>query len=202
MKTKPAILLVSVAPLISLWLALSPGAYGQASSQSSSWSSGGSSSIAAFNTNGQTVVIFNGKQVYAGPTESERVGCRTASANGATYAAAFAGDKLLWENSPGAAQQLSGTNQPAMRPPAKSEPPPLIAGPQTGTASSSQAAISVRTDDKEAVVVYNGREFRVPTVQGSVTAKAKSIDGVGYAAAFDGDQVLWENVPGAAEKVR
>jgi hypothetical protein len=57
---------------------------------------------------GHTVVMANGKEVWAGPTRG-RVVARSHTVNGASFSAVFDGDKVIWENVPGAAAQL---NQP------------------------------------------------------------------------------------------
>ena len=60
--------------------------------------------------NGQATVTFSGRQVWAGPVHGSATG-RSSSANGVVYAAAYDGDRLLWENTPGAARHLdTGAN--------------------------------------------------------------------------------------------
>ena len=63
------------------------------------------SSISAKTENGQTKIIYKGKQVFAGPT-SGKVSALCSNENGTEYAAAFDGDKMLWENTPGASGHL------------------------------------------------------------------------------------------------
>jgi hypothetical protein len=41
-----------------------------------------------------------------------------------------------------------------------------------------------------------------PTRRLNCCLKAKSVNGVNYAIVYDGDQVVWENVPGAAEQFK
>ena len=55
--------------------------------------------------NGQTKVYYKGREVFAGQS-SGKVSARAINENGQEYAAAFDEDKVLWENTPGAAQHL------------------------------------------------------------------------------------------------
>jgi hypothetical protein len=57
------------------------------------------------NVNGQTTVTYKGEEVFSGQTTGAVSG-RSSSVNGTEYAAAFDGDKVLWENVSGAAEQL------------------------------------------------------------------------------------------------
>lgn len=76
---------------------------GHSESRTSTQGSGGS--ISTKTVNGSTVVTFQGKDISVGPTQGQ-VSARTTSVNGTIYAAAFDGDRVIWENLPGAAQQL------------------------------------------------------------------------------------------------
>lgn len=60
------------------------------------------SSLTVSTVNGQTTVIYNGKEVFSGPTKG-KVTSRSVSRNGKNYAAAWEDDRVLWENVPGAA---------------------------------------------------------------------------------------------------
>lgn len=60
------------------------------------------SSLVVNTVNGQTTVIYNGKEVFSGPTKG-KVTSRSVSRNGKNYAAAWDEDTVLWENVPGAA---------------------------------------------------------------------------------------------------
>lgn len=64
------------------------------------------------------------------------------------------------------------------------------------------ALLSTKSVNGNTVIVYRGREFPVGPTRGFVTTKATSIQGKDYAAAFDGDRVIWENVPGAAQQLK
>jgi hypothetical protein len=193
------------------------GAFGQTAVQQQNTAlTSAHASISVCTTNGQTVATYNGSQVFAGPTK-EPVHARSQAIQGVTYAAVFEGSKVLWESQPGAAQHLNEAgsigHQQFMEHHRKAteEQQRLIQQHQTNfqahggatiQSGSSGTSISVKTVNHQAVVVYEGREIPVGSVQGVVSAKAKTLHGVNYAAAFDGERVLWENVPGAAEKVR
>jgi RNA polymerase sigma factor (sigma-70 family) len=75
-------------------------------------------------------------------------------------------------------------------------------GVSHGTSQIRNTTISTKTVDGATVIVYHDREFPVGKVRGLVTTKVASIQGNEYAAAFDGDHVIWENVPGAAQQCR
>lgn len=52
------------------------------------------------------------------------------------------------------------------------------------------------------IIVFKGREFPVGKTKGRISAKAATIDGKDFAAAFEDDRVVWENIPGAAERLK
>jgi hypothetical protein len=81
------------------------GAAENRSSSSSSDSASASSSISVRTENGQTTVTYKGEEVFSGQT-SGMVKASSSSVNGTEYAAAFDGDKVIWENASGAAEQL------------------------------------------------------------------------------------------------
>ena len=170
--------------------------------------------------NGQSVVTLNGKEIYASPLQGQ-VTSRSSNVNGVEYTAAFDGDKVLWENVPGAAKQLQSgggaaagldhkqfmeEHQKTVDRMLQEEREFMEAHGGTNVAhsvsQSGNAAISTKIVNGSTVIVYQGQEFSVGPTQGPVSAKAKSIDGKNYAAAFDGDRVIWENVPGAAQQVK
>jgi hypothetical protein len=183
-----------------------------------------SSGISVNSVNGQTVVTWNGKQVFSGATNGQ-VFARSSNVNGTQYAAAFDGDTLIWESSTGAAQQVgSGQGSPAGFDSQKfmgelqkrmEEQKKFIGQQQqnfqgqgnsfsfgNGSSFSSSGGISVRSVNGETVVIYQGKEIPIGQTKGRVFAKSKSVNGVDYVAVFDGDQVVWENVPGAAEQFK
>jgi hypothetical protein len=65
-------------------------------------------SISTSTINSHTVITFNGNQVWEGDTKGP-VRAKSVSDNGVTFAAAFEGERVLWENSPGAAEHLKQT---------------------------------------------------------------------------------------------
>ncbi len=82
---------------------LSPGGSGAKSGSSQGASSSGG--LSARTVNGQTTITHNGKEVFSGPTTG-MVSTRSMNNNGTELAAAFDGDKVLWENTSGAAEHL------------------------------------------------------------------------------------------------
>ena len=70
------------------------------------------------------------------------------------------------------------------------------------SASNASAVISVSTSNGKTTITYQGKKVWSGKTTGKVTGKAKSVDGVDYAAAFDGDKVIWENVAGASRHLK
>ena len=64
-----------------------------------------SSSISTSTNNGETTIVCNGKEVWKGPT-SNQVKSQAISRNGETFAAAFDGDKVIWESAEGAGAKI------------------------------------------------------------------------------------------------
>jgi hypothetical protein len=141
-------------------------------------------SISTTTINGETVVKWNGKEVFKGTVDGP-VSSKTATMDGEELAAILAGEKVIWESRPGAADAIKAA-APAIKLPA---------------AKASDKGIKVATAGGESVVTFEGKEVWKGATKKAVTAKEKTVDGRTYAAAFDGKKVLWENVPGAAEKV-
>lgn len=73
------------------------------------------SGISVKTVNGQTTVTYQGKEVFSGPT-SGTVSGRSSSVNGTEVAAAFDGDKVLWESGSGAAEKLKAGVTPPLTP--------------------------------------------------------------------------------------
>jgi hypothetical protein len=220
------------------------------------------SGISVSTVNGQSVVSLNGKEIYRGPATGA-VSTRSFNLNGVEYSAVYDGDKLLWENVPGAAKQMQpqpggaggggidlsqfaeqhrqtveqmleaqrqfmqgaggmafGTNlimgggsqgmsggssrQSFGSTSVKSGGGRSGFGqPLPATVSqNSDASITLKTVNGSTVIVYQGREFPVGPTKGNLSAKTKSIQGEVFAAAFEGDRVIWENVPGAASRLK
>ncbi len=70
------------------------------------------------------------------------------------------------------------------------------------SASTASAGINVSTSNGRTTIAYQGKEVWSGKTTGKVTGKAKSVDGVDYAAAFDGDKVIWQNVAGASRHLK
>lgn len=241
-----------------------------------------STGLSVSTVNGQSVVTLNGKQIYTGPTKGQ-VSSRSSNINGVDYSAVFDGETLLWENVPGAAQQLQSSGgaptgidhkqfleqhqQTVER--MKEEQRKFMemhggtnfshgtsggfsrsggggsaggssggfsrsgggssggsfgsgqtggggrsfgsgqSGGQTGghsesrtSTQSSGGSISTKTVNGSTVITFQGKEISVGPTQGQVSARTTSVNGTVYAAAFDGDRVIWENVPGAAQQLK
>jgi hypothetical protein len=71
-----------------------------------------------------------------------------------------------------------------------------------GKARTAAAGISVSTSNGKTTIVYQGKEVWTGKTTGKVTGKSKAVGDTTYAAAFDGDKVIWENVKGAGAKVK
>ena len=67
---------------------------------------------------------------------------------------------------------------------------------------SSGTGISVKTVNGQTTVTYKGEEVFKGQTSGKVSARSSSVNGNEYAAAFDGDKVLWESASGASEHVK
>ena len=83
----------------------------------------GGSGIEVKTVNGETTIRYNGETVWSGKTEGP-VRAQAANINGEAYAAAYEGDKLLWENREGAGEKVKGgsggggpPNLPGLNPP-------------------------------------------------------------------------------------
>ena len=86
----------------------------------------------------------------------------------------------------------------------------LIAMPVSGqnisrikdSARTAAAGVSISTANGKTTITYKGKDVWTGKAKGRVTGKNKVVDGKEYVAAFDGDKVIWENVPGAGQKVK
>jgi hypothetical protein len=61
--------------------------------------------ISVSTAKGITTVTYKNKQVWSGKTTARVTGLSKV-VNGTEYAAAFAGDKVIWESAPGAAKKV------------------------------------------------------------------------------------------------
>lgn len=70
--------------------------------------------------------------------------------------------------------------------------------PPVERAGKHHSSLSVSTVNGQTTVNYNGKEVFSGPTKGKVTSRSVSRNGKNYAAAWENDRVLWENVPGAA----
>jgi hypothetical protein len=202
-------------------------ALSQISSPPQSAAGSASTGVSVSIVNGQGVVTLNGREVYRGPT-SGAVASRSSNINGVEYSAVFDGDKVLWENVPGAAarlqsagggaagldhKQLMEQHQQAVSRMQEEQRRFLQAhgGTQAGgslgagggsAGQSSLAGVTTRTVNGSTVIGYGGQEVSVGPTKGKLSSKIKSSKDGEYAAAFENERVIWENVPGAALQLR
>jgi hypothetical protein len=153
------------------------------------------SNLSASTVNGKTTVTWKGQEVFSAPTKGP-VSSRSVAVNGEEYAAAFAGDTVIWENVPGAAEKVKAATKGAEGAEGKQK------RPGKRGKSSAEAGISVSTANGQTTVTWKGRQVFVGQTKGQVSGKSKSLNGKEFAAAFDGDKVLWESAPGAAQMVK
>ncbi len=78
---------------------------GNGTNSSVSHSQHSSASISTRTDSGQTVITFNGKEVWKGPT-TKPVKCQSINCAGTTFAVAFEGDNMIWESAEGAAAKI------------------------------------------------------------------------------------------------
>ena len=69
-------------------------------------------------------------------------------------------------------------------------------------ARTAAAGISVSTQNGVSTITYQGKQVWSGKTTGQVLGRSKMVGDVSYAAAFDGNKVIWENVPGAGAKVK
>jgi hypothetical protein len=75
-------------------------------------------------------------------------------------------------------------------------------GTLPGKAKVAGAGLAITFENGKSTVIYQGAKV----FEGATTQKAvgvvKNVNGVQYAAAFDGTKVIWENVKGASAKLK
>jgi hypothetical protein len=69
-------------------------------------------------------------------------------------------------------------------------------------ARTAAAGISVSTQNGVSTITYQGKAVWTGKTTGQILGRSKVVGNVTYAAAFDGNKVIWENVPGAGAKVK
>ncbi len=144
--------------------------------------------------NGVSTVFYHGEVVWSGPV---RQGIRTKRVflDGEEYAVAFDGSKVVWENRKRAGVLLRRSSQKTS---AWHKERRTLG---SGNSRLGKATIRVLYRDGETSVIYGGEEVWRGKAGGAVSAKTKRTLFREYAAAFAGDQVLWENVPGAGQRL-
>ena len=70
------------------------------------------------------------------------------------------------------------------------------------SARTAAAGITVSTQNGVSTITYQGKVVWTGKTTGQVLGRSKMVGDVSYAAAFDGNKVIWENVPGAGAKVK
>ncbi|MBP7950149.1 MAG: hypothetical protein KA004_10865 [Verrucomicrobiales bacterium] len=150
-----------------------------------------SGNVSITSKDGQATVRWNGTEVWSG-SASGKVRTLSKTTDQGELAAAFDGDKVLWENEQGAAAKLQAKDGSSKEP--LPEPPASIDPEGKG--------ISTVTTNGQTTVQMDGKTVWQGKTTGKVSARMVTENGVRYAAAFDGGRLLWENVKGAGAKVR
>ena len=145
--------------------------------------------ISTSSVNGEALVTWNGATVWQGRTTNP-LRAAAVMVDGREFAAAFDGEKTLWESEPGAGVKVR-EKSPELR--ASAVPPK---GPVAGR------GISTRIVDGITIIHWQGREVWRGTTSGFLVCKTKALDGVELAAVFDGEKIVWESQPGVAARVR
>ena len=141
-------------------------------------------------TNGTAQVVYRGKKVFSGTT-SGQVLARRMNANGTDYAAVWDDQKVLWQSGPGVADLLGA--KPAGLASGSASPPIRFRSPA--------ARLRTTTVGGNTAVFFNDREVFSGPTRSVVTTKSLVVGTAAYAAAWDGNKLLWENVSGAAAQL-
>lgn len=155
--------------------------------------------VLVVNLNGQTTVTWKGQEVFSGATEGPVAGQSIRYMN-EDFAVAYAGDTLLWENVPGAAQKIKSAKAASVNLDKKSDkrgkapPGRLKRAVSTG--------LWVSSTDGYTRASWNGKQVFAGPTTGAVTGKARTVNGVDYAAVFEDQSALWENEKGAAKLLK
>lgn len=145
--------------------------------------------ITTSSVNGDAVVTWNGAVVWQGRTKNP-LRAAAITADGKDFAAAFDGEKTVWENEPG-----SGAAVRNKSPELKALPVPPK-GPVAGR------GISTRLVNGETIINWQNKEVWRGTTSGFITCKSRALNGVEIAAVFDTGKMIWESEPGAAARVK
>ncbi|MBI2191042.1 MAG: tetratricopeptide repeat protein [Planctomycetes bacterium] len=138
--------------------------------------------------NGLAKVTYKGHEVWKGPA-TQQFFTTQALIHGRLMAAAFDGEKVLWENLPGAGQKLKEH---------LGEMPPI----DWAHLDAQGNKLIVQTENNRTTIRHDGKEVWKGQTRGRISAWERNINGEDFAAVFDGDELIWENVPGAAQKVK
>jgi len=149
--------------------------------------------------NGQTAVSWRGQEVFSGPTEGPVRGL-SASLGREEFAAALDGDKVLWENVPGAAQKVKSALTASAAAEKKSGPHSKL--PLRRLTPPMSSGLCVSTTNGLTTVIWEGKQAFVGPTKGQVTAKVKTGVGTEFAAVFEDGKVIWQSEKGAGEKVK
>jgi hypothetical protein len=144
----------------------------------------GQSAISVVSDQGKTTVHWNGKAVYSGPTQGD-VLARKFTVASAEYAIAYDNNVVVWQSHSNAVNLLKS---------ARSSGAP--------TKVQSQGNLMCQTVEGIARVRWNGKQVYCGSVKNAATVKSKPVGGTVYGAVFDGNQVIWETAPGAANKLK
>lgn len=69
-------------------------------------------------------------------------------------------------------------------------------------ARTAAAGVSVSTSNGKTTIVYQGQEVWTGKTTNKVVGRSKVVGDTTYVAAFDGTNVVWENIKGAGAKVK
>jgi len=75
-------------------------------------------------------------------------------------------------------------------------------GSLPGKAKTAGAGLVVSYESGKSTITYQGQKVFSGPTKAKAVGMVKNVNGVQYAAAFDGSRVVWENVKGASAKVR
>ena len=174
-----------------------------------------SASISSKVNNGVGVVTYNGEEVWSGEIKN---GLRTAARSlvgqdspEEFLAVAWDGEEVVWENVEGAGGKLKemsglGLERGMLEDFRKKIEEMMNRRPFQKGAAKNKSAINGSTTNDKGVVNYKGEEVWTGEVEVGLRVKAeasrdqKKYDGE-YAAAWDGEKVVWENVKGAAAEL-
>ena len=145
--------------------------------------------IATSSVNGDAVVTWNGAVVWQGRTQNA-LRAAAITANGRGFAAAFDGEKTLWESEPGAGPTVRN-GSPELK---------ITVVPSNGPVAGK--GVITRLVNGETILVWRGQEVWRGTTSALVKSKSRAFNGAEIAAAFDGARMIWESEPGAAERLK